>query len=61
MPFRKFVNVLPRRHITKTALLAVIGLLKENDILDTKKELKAYLTVNGYKNIGELVGEAHRR
>ena len=26
-----------------------------------KKELKVYLNANGYKNIGELVGEAHRR
>jgi len=26
-----------------------------------KTDLKAYLTANGYKNIGELVGEAHRR
>lgn len=26
-----------------------------------KKELKEYLAANGYKNIGELVGEAHRR
>jgi len=25
------------------------------------KDLKAYLVANGYKNIGELVGEAHRR
>ncbi len=26
-----------------------------------KKELKDYLVANGYKNIGEVVGEAHRR
>ena len=26
-----------------------------------KKELKEYLIANGYKNIGEVVGEAHRR
>ena len=26
-----------------------------------KKELTGYLKINGYKNIGELVGEAHRR
>ncbi len=26
-----------------------------------KKELKAYLGAKGYKNIGEMVGEAHRR
>ncbi len=26
-----------------------------------KKDLKKYLNANGYKNIGELVGEAHRR
>jgi len=36
VPFRRFVNVLLRRHITKTAVLAVIGLLKEKDIFDDK-------------------------
>jgi hypothetical protein len=36
VPFRRFVNTLFRRHITKTAVLAVIGLLKEKDILDDK-------------------------
>jgi len=26
-----------------------------------KEDLKEYIRNNGYKNIGELVGEAHRR
>jgi dihydroorotate dehydrogenase len=35
---------------------------EELDIFSTlKKELKKYLNANGYKNIGEMVGEAHRR
>jgi hypothetical protein len=36
VPFRRFVNILFRRRIIKTAVFAVIELLKEKDILDDK-------------------------
>jgi hypothetical protein len=36
VPFRRFVNILFRRRIIKTAVFAVTELLKENDILDDK-------------------------
>ena len=36
VPFRRFVNILFRRHIIKTAVFAVIELLGEKDILDDK-------------------------
>jgi hypothetical protein len=36
VPFRRFVNILFRRSIIKTAVFAVIALLKAKDILDDK-------------------------
>ena len=36
VPFRRFVNILFRMSIIKTAVFAVIALLKEKDILDDK-------------------------
>ncbi|RCV64225.1 IS4 transposase [Methanophagales archaeon] len=36
VPFRRFVNILFRRHIIKTAVFAVIALLGEKNILDDK-------------------------
>ncbi|KAF5428318.1 IS4 transposase, partial [Candidatus Methanophagaceae archaeon] len=36
VPFRRFVNILFRRRIIKTAVFAVIALLREKDILDDK-------------------------
>jgi len=36
VPFRRLVNILFRRHIIKTAVFAVIALLKEKDFLDDK-------------------------
>ena len=36
VPFRRFVNILFRRRIIKTAVFAVIALLKEKDILNDK-------------------------
>ena len=36
VPFRRFINILFRRRIIKTAVFAVTKLLKEMDILDDK-------------------------
>jgi hypothetical protein len=36
VPFRRFVNILFRRHIIKAAVFAVIELLGKKDILDDK-------------------------
>ncbi len=36
VPFRRFANILFRRHIIKTAVFAVIEFLGEKDILDDK-------------------------